>query len=200
MRLTAIAMKRDQSIQVGNAMKLGEAENLEAGKAEASDHTARKIQANYSKNPPGKDQCGERTHISEDPGPLEFGSITNKDNISLSNPELAGETMHRPDLSNESTEGRLYKAELIHSVALKEKLMFMRGKRPLVHFNGLARINIVHLQKKLAKMQFGISDAGNLSTATPERAQTLDLRALEDTLHKYSKICSYNLSPKVIQS
>ncbi|MCJ1458117.1 hypothetical protein MMC28_008488 [Mycoblastus sanguinarius] len=108
------------------------------------------------------------------------------------NPTGNGEGKSKSDPSNGDGDGTFQSApqESIESVEyISTLLRFVLVHNPVVFdFKLMAQVNILHLQNEIGKMH---ADAV-VDKIFVERGPALDLRRLEDILHRYCKFCFQN--------
>lgn len=174
-----MAMGEDQLMGCENAMELGEVEMAKEGEAEAGDNDTTKLVAESLDGAVSATQPDNGDPPSE-PAVARVLSLTEEDLDEIINTGLLEEEKEDPAGLPYIFDYPYYQNELAY---------FVSDIQPnVVHFERIARLNILHLQNTIAKVD--LNGFEFLKSNVQPRA--IDLKNLEDLLHRYSKFCSYD--------
>lgn len=183
-------MHPENSINV----ELEEIDKAEKGKAGEEQSSATKPEVGVSESTK-LDQVGGNVGSSKNAEFVDRSLTAGGGDVEIANMDEVGlgsaDTIRQNedgDGDSASKENIEYQNELVHFATIGTRL-----DNDVIHFDQLARVNILHLQDELQHIssKHEILEMSTRPGFPLERSGALDLKQLEVTLHRYSKVHSY---------
>ena len=195
-----IAIREDQSVRGDTVAESVESKSSElrrasAGKAKVRNSATPDVEAAVPDSQVEDVSSHKGSQRPEHAAPRHLASAVNRDRWKNSHPAPNEEVIPTIELDSSDNAFQSVPQSSTSSVDYQLKLVTsLRSIEPhVLDFRTMANLNIFHLQLEFGEMQKEVSDLEE-NSITPS---ALDMKRLEDNLHRYSKTWSHNRSSKV---